>query len=62
MVLINMFWKHGNVDGCVIDLLKEIELAGDFKLFVSFREMNNDNKIVTKMAKLLFRENLRRRL
>ena len=36
MVLINMYWQHGNVDGRAIDLLKEIELVGDLKLFASF--------------------------
>ena len=62
MVLINMFWYYGNVDGHAVDLLKEIELAGDLKLFASFWEMNDDNTVVTKMANLLFRQKLRRRL
>ena len=53
MVLFNMYWLHGNVDGRAVDLLKEIELAGDLKLFASFWEMTDDNKIVRKNGKII---------
>jgi hypothetical protein len=51
LVLINMSCYYGNVDGRAINLLKEIELVGDLKLFASWWEVNYDNKIVIKMAK-----------
>ncbi len=34
LVLCNMYWQHGNVDGRAITFLKEIELAGDLKLCI----------------------------
>ena len=45
--------------GCIYNglnqyaLSKEIELAGDLKLFASFWEMNNDNTVVTKNGKII---------
>ena len=57
-----MYWQHGNVDGCAIDLLKEIALAGDLKLFASFWEMMDDNKFVTKNGKIIIQGEACRRL
>ena len=37
-------------------LSKEIELAGDLKLFASFWEMNDDNTVVTKNGKIIIQE------